>query len=732
MYKAARTLICLLILSCIGSAWGAVDLLQNGGFETGNPDKKPVGWMIKQGNAQGIRDRDRVFSGNSALKITAGEKSSALILQEIRKFPKDGKFHLKYAIVSTSIETQYRVYVGVWQKNKWLKGIDEGWRQAYTAWQQVSTDFKVPSQCDMLMVVIEIKGPATVWIDNMSLVSEPEVKRKLPPALPSYTGSTSGVQFNSDRMLLVQGKPFFPIGVYSWRPNTEKDMAKVYDYGFNMIHTFHMTAIGKDIMKAYLDMAEKYKLKVIGMCRFQYSDKNAGQFTIDASKTRAIIPYICHHPALLGYENADEPAWGGINISAYAAGSRLLRKLDPDHPQINNHAPRNTIAKLAMYNRYVDISGGDIYPVWSGPDKHSNLPNKTISVVGDETVKNLKAVNYKKPVIMILQGNSWSNMGVPGQPTPTGEQLRFMGYDAIVNGANGIVFYLEGTKPKEYLKPVVREFYAMQDILAGRTFPAKLSHSPEITTLTKSYRNEFVIIAVNRQNHTVKGKFNLTALKRPELNAMEPVFPSTEKVILRKMRFQDEFKPYEVKIWTTAVSPSGILKQHLPLNVKPENFNKAARMHELEAKVKPNGRRNVAAAASGASVKASSTHHCFKVETAIDGNPWSGWNDATCNAYPDWLEVTFKRKELIEEIAIFTGPILIFDQWGCSGIRDFKIQADINNHWKTVAEVKNGEKVLYIIKLDKPVKTSRIRLEILSTNGGNDFSRVSEIIVFAR
>src|SRR6185369_11574264 len=74
------------------------------------------------------------------------------------------------------------------------------------------------------------------------------------------------------------------------------------------------------------------------------------------------------------------------------------------------------------------------------------------------------------------------------------------------------------------------------------------------------------------------------------------------------------------------------------------------------------GRFNVALAANGGVATASSAHTCcgFSTWGAINGNnrgPWGngeGWNDATANVVPDWIQVDFAGSKTIDEINVFS------------------------------------------------------------------------------
>src|SRR5437870_129704 len=94
-------------------------------------------------------------------------------------------------------------------------------------------------------------------------------------------------------------------------------------------------------------------------------------------------------------------------------------------------------------------NAGDLPPATGGqpsvPEQLSDLPNKDISVVGDVTKKMVDAAGGK-PVWMTLQ-IAWSGV-TPNQQRPglvprfpALQEERFMAYQAVVDGARGLVFF---------------------------------------------------------------------------------------------------------------------------------------------------------------------------------------------------------------------------------------------------------------------------------------------------
>jgi len=156
------------------------------------------------------------------------------------------------------------------------------------------------------------------------------------------------------------------------------------------------------------------------------------------------------HPALAAYKGEDEPRnpfrgknW--IRPAGLVLGYKRLKQIDPAHPVVIIQAPIGTPAQLRPYVPAFDVTGADVYPVSYPPGAHTQTPNRDISVVGDVT-KKMVSVAGGKPVWMTLQ-IVWSGV-IPSQQTPgrvprfpSLPAERFMAYQAIVNGASGLVFF---------------------------------------------------------------------------------------------------------------------------------------------------------------------------------------------------------------------------------------------------------------------------------------------------
>ncbi|MBW7862810.1 MAG: hypothetical protein GX580_10645 [Candidatus Hydrogenedens sp.] len=176
---------------------------------------------------------------------------------------------------------------------------------------------------------------------------------------------------------------------------------------------------------------------------------------------------------------ADAQARSEIMAAGMVEGHKFLRELDPAHPVWMNHAPRNSIPQMAMFNHGADMVGCDIYPVpKSATVGHSDIMNQMVSSVGAYTLRMQEAAPGK-PVWMVLQGFGWADIQPGSTPEqkkahrrPTVAESRFMAYDAVVRGARAVLYW--GTMAVEKDSPfwsellgVVRELADLQPLLSA-------------------------------------------------------------------------------------------------------------------------------------------------------------------------------------------------------------------------------------------------------------------------
>lgn len=226
--------------------------------------------------------------------------------------------------------------------------------------------------------------------------------------------------------LIVDGKPFFPLGLYLG-PTEEEHLKRIAEAGFNTILCYGY-GVGKD-PEAYLDRAMKYGLKVIYSIKDFYEGTayfpQMGKSGLELA--REYVEKLRNHPALLAWYINDELPISFI--PKLTEMFKLVKKLDPNHPQFQ---VLYQIPDLELYYNCTDVMGVDPYPI----------PSQPISMVSDWTSSAVKAMLNAKPVWVVPQIFDWSVYNANNAPRePTFEEKKNMFYQAVISGAKGLIAY---------------------------------------------------------------------------------------------------------------------------------------------------------------------------------------------------------------------------------------------------------------------------------------------------
>jgi hypothetical protein len=255
---------------------------------------------------------------------------------------------------------------------------------------------------------------------------------------------------------------------------------------------------------------------------------------------RTIIPAVRGNPGLGAYKGIDEPHNPFrpelVDPNGMKRAYDLIKQLDPGHPLVITHEPISSAASLKPYTPACDITGADIYPVSYPPGTHAQTANKDVSVVGDIT-KKLKQIAGVKPVWMTLQ-IAWSGVTpskahpdvVPRFPTLLEE--RFMAYQAIVNGARGLLFFgghlTQVMRPADagtgwnwtfwhlVLRPVLTELTssAVGPALVAPAGPKVRASASDVEVTTRKADGVLWVIAIRRGGLTTRVTFSGLPKKR--------------------------------------------------------------------------------------------------------------------------------------------------------------------------------------------------------------------------
>jgi len=392
------------------------------------------------------------------------------------------------------------------------------------------------------------------------------------------------VTIGPDRILHVNGKPFFPIGARHMPVGaTHRYLKKV---GFNC---FRWMAVGGDGMTLPVTPLPK---DLGGLMVYPYIYTH-GDLSRDVPVRKrgltALVKNMRNHPALLCYEQRNEPAYTWRDYAraqspaeGMIAGSKVIRELDPHHPIRVGHLVSNLTSTLRKYNPAVDIIGCNPYVLlvpgqrlFVGCRQDGKLvdcQDQTLSAVGELTTKMMR-VAEGRPVWMQIQGmanEDWfSVVHTPENKNscrfehtrliPSRWQFRFMTYNAIVRGATALEFALNRTDVNEPawigIREVIGELRDLHDVLASPTWRGSMrldykelgvSDWTGVETLVKLRRGRPWILAANTQFDPFEATFSNLP---PAIGTKVTVWGEDRTIQIQRGKFTDYFKPYEVHVY---------------------------------------------------------------------------------------------------------------------------------------------------------------------------------------
>lgn len=389
----------------------------------------------------------------------------------------------------------------------------------------------------------------------------------LPGATTSIAANAPAIRPDRDGMLRVRGKREFILGLYQV-PKHDSALREAAEAGFNLIN--------RSAARAAYD--EAHALGLWGWSALgSIAPANRAE---SGSRIRKTIEALSDHPGLLFWETEDEPTFvwkeplkQRVSAEQINETAAFIRRVDPVHPLYLNHSPTNLVPTLRAYNPGADIVATDIYPViphgiremyalW--PDgRQGDFLNDSLSQVGQYADKMRAVAGPQRTVLTVLQGFAWENLRDKDRDPamvlyPSEAQLRFMAWQSVVHGVNGIVWWGLSYTPSDAplwkdLRTVVGELSRVRDALAAPAvkLPIKLNyhdtgHSLDrgIEWIAKPLGRDTLLIAVNADGNPVDVTFEgLGRFKKMESRSGVTSFTWT------KGSLRERFEPFGTRIW---------------------------------------------------------------------------------------------------------------------------------------------------------------------------------------
>ena len=356
--------------------------------------------------------------------------------------------------------------------------------------------------------------------------------------------ATRTVDIDEHNRLVVDGRPFFPLGMY-WSGISQEQLDLYADSAFNCLMPYGMPT------QEQMDMAQARGLKVIYSVKDIYHDTTYCPDFITSRDDetpfiRGKVEAFREHPALLAWYLNDELPLSMLD--RLAARRELLEELDPGHP---TWVVLYQVDEVRQYLPSFHAIGTDPYPI----------PARPVALAGQWTRKTVDGVCGARPVWMVPQVFNWANYKKTPEEkaqhrAPTLDEMRSMAWQCIAEGANGLVFYSWFDLHKDAATPFDDQWARVKQVAAGiaaltpvllsvEEVPAiRTSDEPWLNWTVKKHEGTVYLIAVNNAPEKHVAAFSLPQKARKALD----VATGEEWPLPDRRNLELQFDPLEVHV----------------------------------------------------------------------------------------------------------------------------------------------------------------------------------------
>ncbi|MDO4575425.1 MAG: hypothetical protein Q4D98_09470 [Planctomycetia bacterium] len=226
------------------------------------------------------------------------------------------------------------------------------------------------------------------------------------------------------RRLILDGKPFFPLGLYFHYPQAE-DIDRLAASKFNCIMPYPA------LRWETLDQLYAKGIRTIYSVKDYYAGLHVKTDAEGIERTKAKVAEMKSHPGIMAWYINDELPL--TMLAELSARRDLMESLDPGRP---TWAVLYQINQMRSYLPTFDIAGTDPYPI----------PGKPIGMAWDWSRRTNEAGFGLRAVWQVPQIFNWGNYRKTAaekaaSKAPTYEEMRAMVWMNIAGGANGIICY---------------------------------------------------------------------------------------------------------------------------------------------------------------------------------------------------------------------------------------------------------------------------------------------------
>ncbi len=365
---------------------------------------------------------------------------------------------------------------------------------------------------------------------------------------------------DADNRLIVQGKPFFPLGWYG--SVNESHLAEIADSPFNCLLAYGTDSVPKDRMVRFLDLMHSKGLKLVYCMNDVYptatylEGKDWEGIRGNDAIAAAIVAAYRDHPALLAWYLNDELPHALVpQLEDYY---RRVQTGDPSHPCFIVLCNRH---EFPYFPQTTDILGVDPYPI----------PKESVTRVSSFVIQAQEAVRRTQPVWLVPQAFAWYqyNSKNPDRGhTPTAEELRTgraptyeeercMTYLGLVHGAKGLIYYCyydlrvlpQYQEMWGWMKSIANEVKTLAPALLSTEPPGPWSITSPNSPIHASlllHEKTLYLLAVNPTGEACRAEFDIRHRSAKDVQ----VLFENRRLSCANGHFEDDFPPLAVHVYT--------------------------------------------------------------------------------------------------------------------------------------------------------------------------------------
>ena len=325
------------------------------------------------------------------------------------------------------------------------------------------------------------------------------------------SAALADVAIDGQGRILRDGKPFFPVGMYTCRMS-DGDMALWRSSPFNFAIQYGAATredldkwekAGTCIATDVRGLIPGYDYAVRNVCKTEEESRRMLQRRVDD---------LAGHPALLAWYLVDEAPTNFFPV--VKAARRFLREADPVHPAI---AVTDKWGHFSRLKDLCDVLGTDPYPIGNRGERAD---------IGIASGWTQKARQSKNCVLGVPQSFNWAwykkgeETNNPAYRMPTRQEMANMAWQMVAAGANGICMYafhplrshLEGRAFDAAWGDVCavgRELRQMEEIVLADPSPLAFADVPDalVCRLWRKDGEDWLLVA-NRTTRPVKARLS--------------------------------------------------------------------------------------------------------------------------------------------------------------------------------------------------------------------------------